>query len=134
MQYQFYLLERNKLLAEPQPIRYFDSFFNEMFCLLQHVLPCRAKVFTQTPSKGKKIIRSILFFLNCPYLQGKYANHLNTRTVASGVSNQLLAFDEFNASTSSSKSPIIFAHGMLGSGANWSSIAKQARKKHSAQT
>ena len=45
-----------------------------------------------------------------------------------GLSSVSLAYDDYNSKTTSSASPILLSHGMLGSRSNWTSIAKQIHK------
>ena len=44
------------------------------------------------------------------------------------LSSVELAYDDYNSKTTSSASPILLSHGMLGSRSNWTSIAKQIHK------
>ena len=44
------------------------------------------------------------------------------------LSSVALAFDDYNSKTTSSASPVLLSHGMLGSKSNWTSIAKQIHK------
>ena len=52
----------------------------------------------------------------------------SSRSQVMKLSSVALAFDDYNSKTTSSASPILLSHGMLGSRSNWTSIAKQIHK------
>ena len=52
----------------------------------------------------------------------------SSRSQVTKLSSVALAFDDYNSKTTSSASPILLSHGMLGSRSNWTSIAKQIHK------
>ena len=51
-----------------------------------------------------------------------------TKNQLMSLSSVSLAYDDYNSKTTSSASPILLSHGMLGSRSNWTSIAKQIHK------
>ena len=54
---------------------------------------------------------------------------VNYRSQVMKLSSVALAYDDYNSKTTSSASPILLSHGMLGSRSNWTSIAKQIHKR-----